>query len=69
LTARRGNTRRKYRGIPAHTAFQVLAGLVEGDYKSEMGLTNNPICESCLEKDESATHILCDSEATRMSCK
>jgi hypothetical protein len=27
------------------------------------GLTNSPICERCLEKDESATHILCDREA------
>jgi hypothetical protein len=26
----------------------------------KMGLTDNPTCESCLEKDESATHILCD---------
>jgi hypothetical protein len=30
----------------------------------KMGLTNRPICERCLEKDESATHILCDCEAT-----
>jgi hypothetical protein len=29
----------------------------------KMGLTNNPTCESCLEKDESATHILCDCES------
>jgi hypothetical protein len=28
-----------------------------------MGLTNSPIWERCLEKDESATHILCDCEA------
>jgi hypothetical protein len=28
-----------------------------------MGLTDSPICERCLEKDESATHILCDCEA------
>jgi hypothetical protein len=27
-------------------------------------LTNNPTRESCLEKDESATHVLCDYEAT-----
>jgi hypothetical protein len=28
----------------------------------KMGLTESPICERCLEKDESATHILCDCE-------
>jgi hypothetical protein len=29
----------------------------------KLGLTDGPICKRCLEKDESATHILCDSEA------
>jgi hypothetical protein len=29
----------------------------------KLGLTNDPICERCLEKDESATHILYDCEA------
>jgi hypothetical protein len=29
----------------------------------KMGLTGSPICERCLEKEESATHILCDCEA------
>jgi hypothetical protein len=58
-----GNTGRKYCDIPVSTAFQVLAESVEGNYKSEMGLTNNPIWERCLQKDESATHILCDCEA------
>jgi hypothetical protein len=29
----------------------------------KMGLTDGPICERCLEDDESATHILCDCEA------
>jgi hypothetical protein len=29
----------------------------------KMGLTESPTCEWCLEKDESATHILCDCEA------
>jgi hypothetical protein len=29
----------------------------------KMGLTNNPTCERCLEKDDSATHVLCDYEA------
>jgi hypothetical protein len=29
----------------------------------KLGLTNDPICEWCLEKDESATHIMCDCEA------
>jgi hypothetical protein len=28
-----------------------------------MGLKNDPICERCLETDESATHVLCDCEA------
>jgi hypothetical protein len=30
---------------------------------SKMGLMNDPICERCLEADESATHVLCDCEA------
>jgi hypothetical protein len=30
----------------------------------KLGLTDDPACERCLEKDESATHILCDCEAT-----
>jgi hypothetical protein len=29
----------------------------------EMGLTDDPTCERCLEEDESATHILCYCEA------
>jgi hypothetical protein len=29
----------------------------------KMGLMNDPICERCLETDESATHVLCDCEA------
>jgi hypothetical protein len=29
----------------------------------KMGLTDDPICERCLEEDESATHILCDCDA------
>jgi hypothetical protein len=29
----------------------------------KLGLTGDPICERCLEEDESATHILCDCEA------
>jgi hypothetical protein len=29
----------------------------------KMGLTDDPICERCLEDDESATHVLCDCEA------
>jgi hypothetical protein len=27
-----------------------------------LGLTNDPTCERCLEKDESVTHVLCDCE-------
>jgi hypothetical protein len=29
----------------------------------KLGLTDDPTCESCLEEDESATHVLCDCEA------
>jgi hypothetical protein len=29
----------------------------------KMRLTNSPICERCLEKHQSSTHILCDCEA------
>jgi hypothetical protein len=29
----------------------------------KLGLTNSPTCERCIEKDESATHILYDFEA------
>jgi hypothetical protein len=29
----------------------------------KMGLAESPTCKRCLEKDESATHILCDCEA------
>jgi hypothetical protein len=29
----------------------------------KLGLTDSPICERCLEEDETATHILCDCEA------
>jgi hypothetical protein len=29
----------------------------------KMGLTDDPICERCLEEDDSATHILCECEA------
>jgi hypothetical protein len=29
----------------------------------KLGLNDDPICERCLEEDESATHILCDCEA------
>jgi hypothetical protein len=27
----------------------------------KLGLTDDPICERCLEEDESATHIICNS--------
>jgi hypothetical protein len=30
----------------------------------ELGLTDDPTCEMCIEEDESATHILSDCEAT-----
>jgi hypothetical protein len=29
----------------------------------KLELPDDPICERCLEKDESATHSLCDREA------
>jgi hypothetical protein len=29
----------------------------------KLGLTVDPICEMCLEEDESATHVLCECEA------
>jgi hypothetical protein len=29
----------------------------------KLGLTDDPTCERCLEEYESATHILCGSEA------
>jgi hypothetical protein len=29
----------------------------------KLGLTDDPICERCLEEDESATYLLCDCEA------
>jgi hypothetical protein len=29
----------------------------------KLQLTGDPICEGCLEEDDSATHILCDCEA------
>jgi hypothetical protein len=29
----------------------------------KLGLTDDPICERCLEEDTSATRILCDCEA------
>jgi hypothetical protein len=38
--------------------------LLLGNAPSQLGLTNNPTCERGLEKDESATHVLCDYEAT-----
>jgi hypothetical protein len=49
--------------------LQWVSGLLTGHCQSKghlfkMGLTNNPTCERCLEKDESATDVLCDCEAT-----
>jgi hypothetical protein len=31
----------------------------------KLGLSDDPICERCLEEEESATHILCDCENVR----
>jgi hypothetical protein len=46
-----------------------VTGLLTGhchlkEHLFRMGLTDSPICERCLEKDESATHILCDCETS-----
>jgi hypothetical protein len=40
----------------------LLTGHLKG-YLSKLGLDSDPICERCLEEDESATNILCDCEA------
>jgi hypothetical protein len=34
------------------------------EYILKLGLTDDPICERCIEEGESATHILSDCEAT-----
>jgi hypothetical protein len=46
----------------------MVVGLFTGNRHLEghlfkLGLTDDPICERCLEEDKSATHILCDCEA------
>jgi hypothetical protein len=41
-----------------------VVGLLTGHrHLFKLGLTDDPICEWCLEEDKSATHILCDCEA------
>jgi hypothetical protein len=45
-----------------------IVGLLTGHchlkgYRFKLGLTVDPICEMCLEEDESATHVLCDCRA------
>jgi hypothetical protein len=45
--------------------FRWVVGLFTGHchlkgHLSKLGLTDDPTCKRCLEKDESATHILCD---------
>jgi hypothetical protein len=40
-----------------------VVGLLTGHCHLKGHLTDDPICERCLEEDESATHILCDCEA------
>jgi hypothetical protein len=45
-----------------------VVGLLTGHchlkgYLFKLGLTDDPICERCLEDDESSIHILCDCEA------
>jgi hypothetical protein len=44
-----------------------VVGLLMGHFHLEghifkLGIVNSPICERCLEKEESATNILCDCE-------
>jgi hypothetical protein len=48
--------------------LQWVTGLLTGHcylkrHLFKMGLTESPTCERCLEKDESATDILCEHEA------
>jgi hypothetical protein len=48
--------------------LQWVTGLLKGHchlkgHLFKMGLTDSPTWERCLEKDEAATHILCDCEA------
>jgi hypothetical protein len=48
--------------------LQWVTGLLTGHchlkgHLLKMGLTNNPTCERYLGNDESASHVLCDSEA------
>jgi hypothetical protein len=33
-------------------------------YLFKLELTDDPTCERCLQEEDSATHILCDCEAT-----
>jgi hypothetical protein len=45
-----------------------VVGLLTGHWHLKghlfkMGFTDDSICERCLKDDESATHILCESEA------
>jgi hypothetical protein len=45
-----------------------VVGLLTGHchlkgHLSKLGLTDDPICERCLEDDESSKHILCGCEA------
>jgi hypothetical protein len=48
--------------------LQWVTGLLTGHchlrgHLFKLGLMDSATCERCLEKDESATHILCDCEA------
>jgi hypothetical protein len=47
--------------------YRVVVGgvidILEVHAISKLGLSDDPICERCLEEDKSATHILCDCEA------
>jgi hypothetical protein len=57
----------KYISYPSRNRHQLwwVVGLLTGHCHLKgqlfkLGLTNSPICKRCLEKEESATHILCD---------
>jgi hypothetical protein len=44
---------------------QATPGMIQTSLSdiSQLGLTDDPICETCLQEDGSVTHILCDCEA------
>jgi hypothetical protein len=53
----------KYKNVPTCFKMRLIGHCHLKGHLLKMGLTNSPTCERCLEKGESATHILCDCEA------